>query len=262
MIIPAGPNFRSVYHNLTRRMLKAPVVDQHRWQGRTVKDNPAARCYELRNVVFEIDLESMVDLDYWRKDIDPNLPFADLHFEERISGIPSNPGEAWKQWPWNQGAETFLEEGERFNHTYQERFWPRFARSKRPREGIDREYGDVEDLVELLRRDPYTRQAYLPIFFPEDTGWGDGGRKPCTLGYHFLFRGNHLNIHYPIRACDLYRHFRDDCYMAVRLLMWVVDELRDTNWGRELELGTYSMWIGSLHMFEADRKEMMTCLEA
>ena len=156
-------------------------------------------------------------------------------------------------------------QGSRFSHTYMERFWPKTANNRDlnyPMKGIRYPYGDLDDVIDLLYRDPYTRQAYFPIFFPEDTGAVHGGRTPCTLGYHFMMRENRLNMFYPIRSCDIMRHLRDDIYLACRLLLWVLNQL-DTKEHEEsssnslwtnVSPGNLMMQIYSLHMFIADKE--------
>jgi thymidylate synthase len=100
-----------------------------------------------------------------------------------------------------------------------------------------------------------TRQAYLPVWFPEDTGIGDGGRKPCTLGYHFLVRNDRMHITYHIRSCDFVRHFRDDIYLTARLVWWMIDRLtedHDHHFWSGVKPGMFVMHIASLHMFVND----------
>ena len=111
----------------------------------------------------------------------------------------------------------------------------------------------MSGIVELMAREPLTRQAYLPLFWPEDTG--RKGRVMCSLGYHWIMRNGLLHVHYPIRSCDFYRHFRDDIYLAVRLTIWLLQQLQALNpvW-QKVSLGYYSMWIGSLHIFVNDAK--------
>jgi thymidylate synthase len=133
-----------------------------------------------------------------------------------------NPDPSYERWPWWNGQEVSKQAGEQFTHTYSERFWPPFLEK-----GIRYEYGNFNDLLRLLKREKYTRQAYLPIFFPEDTGTVHGGRVPCTLGYHFMLRENRLSMWYFIRSCDLIRHFRDDLYLSARLLVWVLEECKN-----------------------------------
>jgi len=261
-------------------MMTAPAVRTERWQGIDVSKNPAATTYELFNVNFEVPLNQIEILDHWREDIGPNLPWADDHFLERVGGEPINPGEQYKNWPWAGSGERFRTG--RFNHNYMERLWPKFARrtedgklpventlasasirkypqkDNRPRFGIGHYYGDLQDLVELLVDEPHTRQAYIPLFFPEDTGKGDGGRKPCTLGYQILVRENLAHIWYPLRSCDLIRHWADDCYLAVRLLLWIIDRCRERSqlW-ESIFPGTYAMHCTSLHIFKNDKRTMM-----
>jgi hypothetical protein len=267
-------NFTEARARLLPLILHAPPVRTERWQGVDVSKNPAATTYELRNVTFEVPLGGIEELDHWRKDIQPNLPWADDHFLERVGGEPLNPGVQWAKWPWALSAQNF--KTERFNHSYMERLWPKFARQTEdgslaiemgrptlsegpllmssrkypqlredrvPRKGISHSYGDLQDLVELLANEPYTRQAWIPLFFPEDTGIGDGGRKPCTLGYQIIVRDNLAHIWYPLRSCDFVRHWADDCYLAVRLLLWVIDRCREINstpWN-DIKSGTYAM---------------------
>jgi len=230
--------------------------------------------HELTHVSFCVPLSSDHPDDYAR-DINPNMPWAEDHFQERVCGYPINPGLEWERWPYNKSAATFLDERGMFNHNYMERYWPKHAGLvERPTEtargwedaaretfggmnpythrGIMYEYGDLNDVVALLANDPYTRQAYLPVWFPEDTG-GGSKRAPCTIGYHFLMRDGRLDINYHIRSCDYVRHFRDDCYLTVRLALWMLEECRKINpeW-KDVKPGLFVMQIGSLHIFRND----------
>jgi thymidylate synthase len=272
-------SFRTVYKNLCRFMREAPAVKTERWQGVDVSNNPAAVTYEMKHVYFEVDLAGVEDLDHWRQDIGPNLPWADDHFAERVCGSPLNPGKEWANWPWATSANKFREADGIFNHSYSERLWPKYPRhgngglyeghgqlrtipkvNSSPMFGIGRvPYGDLQDLVELLASEPYTRQAVIPLFFPQDTGRGDGGRKPCTLLYNFLVRNKKIDITYPMRSVDLRRHFLDDCYLAIRLLMWVLDRCREINpeFWHDVGPGSYDMLMTSLHVFANDQRELL-----
>lgn len=239
-------------------------VHSGRWQGVDISKRPETEMHEILNWAFQVPLRSLESLDHWREDIRPNLPWADDHFAERVGGQPLNPGEQWKNWPWGNSADKFRAQGGKFDHTYMERFWPKYVKVpntgdsdinvvKYFMQGIRFEYADLNDLVNHLASDPLSRQAYLPIWFPED-GSPEAKRKPCTLGYWFILRNGFLHMHYPIRSCDIVRHFRDDCYMAVRLMMWMLERLREKDaitWG-SVAPGMYSMWIGSLHCFIND----------
>ena len=261
-------------------------VDPGRWQGVPTEGKPDLTTRELLTWGMSVPIwqqghpESsgchLSTNDYLlttlQHQIKPSLPWADDHFEERVSRKPTNPGEAYQTWPWWRGQYdvTASTQGDdeskddfRFTHTYQERFWPKQAGHVtdyphyEDRQGIRYNYGDLDDLVNLLLRDPYTRQAYLPIFFPEDTGAVHEGRIPCTLGYQFMLRDAKLHLWYFIRSCDYVRHFRDDIYLACRLLLWVLDELqlRDEDTPRSWEdvvPGNLNMTICSLHYHKGD----------
>jgi hypothetical protein len=269
------PNFQMCIAQLAYRLrYKSKLVHSARWQGSDIVDRPEMATHELTHTAFCVPLVSQ-DPSHYAGDIQPNMPWAEDHFQERVCGAPINPGIEWQNWPYNKSAATFLDEQGKFNHNYMERYWPRNARScdpatRTPEEwkaynqevwqndtgtfnfGIRYRYGDLNDVVQLLASDPFTRQAYLPVWFPEDTG-GGSKRAPCTIGYHFLMRDNRLDINYHIRSCDFVRHLRDDLYLTVRLLLWVLDECRklDNKWN-DVVPGMFVMQIGSLHIFRND----------
>lgn len=273
-------NFVQARHNLTARFKTlAKRVHTGRWQGNDVSKRPDMVSFELLNETFTVDLQGCEHLEVWRAELQPNLPWADDHFLERVSGAPLNPGIQWENWPWASSADKHRKDL-MFNHTYMERLWPRYAgkslKPSRTREefedghrhwlrndvediahfGIRGEYGDLDSLVDRLAWEPDTRQAYIPLFFPEDTLVD--GRMPCTLGYQFIMRDKRLHVYYPMRSCDFIRHWADDCYLTIRLLLWVLEQCRarnETDW-KEILPGTYTMHMTSLHVFANDGIKM------
>lgn len=226
----AFPDFNSAITTTKDQMRDWAVeVDPGHWQGVDTEGHPDLKTKELYDVLFSVRCPHTVD--ELRQNIMPNLPWADLEFEERVGGRPHNPHHSLQHWPWwQEQTEATMYHG-MFSHTYSERFWPKYAgnmsgyKRAHPKKGLRYTYGDLSNVIDLLLANPHTRQAYLPIFFPEDTGAVHGGRIPCTLGYHFLLRNNRLHMWYFIRSCDLVRHFRDDLYLAARLQLWVLKEL-------------------------------------
>lgn len=255
------------------KLKTSDIVNTGHWQGIDIKQKPEMATYELLNWSFQVaDLQTPVDrltnsLDYWRADIKPNLPWSDDHFEERVCGKPLNPARSWEWWPYSKSAAGHLDNGGKFNHNYLERYWPKFAGQMKPsytvddylqvtdyvHTGIYHKYGDLNDVVNLLVREPTTRQAYMPVFFPEDTGAVHRGRLPCSLGYHFIHRDGFCHIVYYLRSCDFVRHFRDDIYLTLRLLLWVIEQCasKSEQW-KQVKPGTFTMHITSLHMFRND----------
>ena len=254
---------------------KAEKVDVGQWQGLDVRGDSQKVTWELREAVLRVGMPDSIEGA--QRLIQPNLPWAEDHFNERVDGQPLNPPPSHRWWPFAQnGHAEHLKVG-MFSHTYPKRFWPKHAghaEGNCPREngwdgregfpcdwgnrkGIRFSYGDYRDVVERLVDNPMTRQAYLPVWFPEDTGAPKGERVPCTLGYLFLVRNGKLHLTYHIRSCDFMRHFRDDVYMGIRLAQHTVELMNYDRTARDLEpfgVGELTMHIGSFHIFEGDRQ--------
>lgn len=256
-------------------MGSARPVDVGQWQGLDIKGDASKVTWEIREAILQLGMPQSIEGA--QAEYSPNLPWAEDHFLERVGGKALNPPPSAETWPFAQaGHVDHVDKEGKFSHTYPERFWPKHAghdrcncsvmaevEDKKPRgyytdhwdchyrvrRGIRFEYGDLSNVVGRLRRNPMTRQAYLPIWFPEDTGAPDGERVPCSLGYHFMIRDGRLHVSYTIRACDFLRHFRDDVYMAVRLAQWIRDEV-DPGY---LTMGDLTMHISSFHVFAGDR---------
>ena len=227
------------------------VVKTERWQGIPSPDDMYELLgHSLRFMIPETEEELI-------HEVRPNLPWAKEHFDERVGGQPLNPPPSHVKWPFAQKNNEQFGGMEKFSHTYPERIWPKYA-SDEPNslmKGIRFDYGDFDDVVDLMHREPYTRQAFLPIWFPEDTGSAHGERVPCTIGYHFIRRGDHMHVVYYIRSCDYIRHFRDDIYLACRKLFWIIDKLkeRDPEKWKGVKPGYFAMHIVSLHCFYNER---------
>lgn len=256
---------------LAARLLETTPIHTGEWQSTDTSGIPQRATYELMDVTFRTPVFGELQ---WAPLLgeDLNLPWAEEHFLERVGGMPVNPPPSHVRWPWARHNGNHQTE-EKFSHSYPERMWPKYAGlgnapvppvfEGNHHHGIRFAYGDLRDVVDLLIRSPYTRQAYLPIWFPEDTGAHHRQRVPCTLGYHFMIRGGNLSCRYYIRSCDLIRHFTDDVYMAGRLMHWVCNEVNkgicqyyaDPKAVCEHEHfmpGELVMHIASLHAFTGD----------
>lgn len=260
MIDASSNNFRQIFCTLRDRLLDSPPVEVGEWQSQAV----STPMRELLHVVFEWPMPG--DEETLAVFTGARLPWAEDHFLERVGGLPLNPSpsEAW--WPFAAKKDgtnvAHKSEGEAFSHTYPERMWPKYAgegwviqyqkEHMEPNEGIRFDYGDLNDVVNQLSKSPNTRQAYLPIWFPEDTGAVHGKRVPCTLGYHFIIRDGVLDISYFMRSTDLLRHFQDDVYLAVRLAQWTVEALREDHPYRPLRVGKLIFHTANLHIFDSD----------
>lgn len=225
--------------NLRQKLLdEGQVIKTQSWQG---KENPP-EFLELLHVNVMIPMEQTIGS--MQQQAQPMLPWADIHFEERVGGLPLNPPPSHTM--WLRGNEAYMS-GEKFSHSYPERFWPKSIHSEI---GIRFNIGDLGDLIRLLIKEPETRQAYLPIYFPEDIYAATiGERIPCTLGYHFIVRNNKLDVFYPMRSCDVIRHMHNDLYLTNRLALFVKEQAHLHN----IELGSIHFVATSLHCFTSDR---------
>jgi len=213
----------------------SPVISEI-WQG-----------VEERTDMVEL-LHQRFDIDMYRtsaeaaEDFKPKLPWANEHFHERVSGQPLNPPPSHTM--WSGSTEEYYEDGNKFSHSYPERLW-----SKGLHSGIRYDIADLDTLVAVLSKDLGTRQAYLPMFFPEDLSASlAGDRVPCSLGWQFIVRDGVMDCFYPIRSCDVFRHLRNDIYLANMLVMWVIERLEMPH----IVPGKLIFHATSLHCFEQD----------
>lgn len=261
--------FKAGFLELRRLLREAPPVHVGEWQSQKVE----MPMRELLHVAFEMHIPP--DQQHLAEITGARMPWAEDHFLERVGGEPLNPSpsEAW--WPFRQKKDgdtntDHKSEGNAFSHTYPERMWPRMANGGKlvtvdhgvqeyeAHRGIRFTYGDLADVVDQLTKSPNTRQAYLPIWFPEDTGAVHGKRVPCTLGYHFIIRNGSLDMSYFMRSTDLLRHFQDDVYLAGRLMQWMVEQLNeeadaaDIPMDEPLKVGNLVFHTANIHIFDGD----------
>ena len=167
-------------------------------------------------------------------------PWADTHFEERVGGKPLNPPPSHVM--WLKDTDNYLS-GQAFSHSYPERMWAPKT------QGIRFQTGNLGDAVELLKKDPTTRQCYVPMWFPEDlVAANQGERVPCSFGWHFLLRGDELHCSYHMRSCDVVRHLHNDLYFANRLCLWIKDQAN-----LNCKMGYLHFSSTSLHCFKNDK---------
>ena len=99
-----------------------------------------------------------------------------------------------------------------------------------------------EFVKELIKRDPNTRQAVIHI---KDASIAPTKDTPCTVYLQFFLRDNKLNLSVHMRSNDIWMGVPYDmfsfCFLQVKMAM----ELG-------VEVGTYTHYAGSLHMYKRD----------
>lgn len=261
--------YKTEREHMVADLLRAPVINTGTWQAMDISKSRHHDTHELMDV--EINYKVPNNTASLAHNLRPDVEWAEQHFVERIGGEPVNPPESASIWPHAVRSNTDHTTRGKFDHTYPERFWPRYAGAGFDRlfasnQGIRFPYGDLDSVISLLRNNPSTRQAYLPVWFPEDTGGTDTKlpdgkpiRVPCTLGYHFMIRNDILTCRYFMRSCDAYRHLTNDIYLASRLMQhiaWELTSARELIAQPPVNVGNLIMYISSLHLFVADDEKM------
>lgn len=253
--------FTARFRTLAGLLLETEPIHTGEWHSRDTSESAAHATFELLNVQQRFAVPP--EVHQLQTEIVPNLPWAEAHFLERVSGLPHNPPPSHVLWPWASHNSAHQDPmTQKFSHTYPERYWPKYANdvsmAYSGRSGIRYEYGDLGDVVRLLIDKPLTRQAYLPVWFPEDTGNSRYVRVPCSLGYHFMIRNQQLHCWYSLRSCDFIRHYRDDVYMTARLVQWVAQQVSESrkNVAFPIEPGVLHVTISSLHAFVGESRAL------
>jgi len=263
-------SFDSMRQGLAQRLLDTEPLHRGKWQTLDVADSWLHATRELRNVslFYTVPPQYIGDLE---GEVKPDMPWAEEHHWERVGREPLNPAPSYLRWPHHGGSsDRHIDSSTRFSHTYPERFWPRQAGyaqvTGQENRGIWYNYGDLDGVVRQLVENPFTRQAVLPVWFPEDTGATDR-RVPCSLHYHFMCDEDmRLSVWYSLRACDFVRHWHNDVYFACRLLQWVISEVLAETDDRAADAvrfspGELNMTISSLHSFLGDDERLTAIAE-
>lgn len=212
------------------------------YQNKNIEGNPDYFTKEITNYTYMV-------LNPNPSELKSTQPWADLEFEERISGEKLNPGKAWesRKEVWTE----FINEEGKFDYSYPERFNP-----KRDFDLPDCGLQPIQKIAKELKDNPDSRQCFLNIWEAQDI-FKIGGfkRVPCSLGYLFQIREGKIQITYLQRSADFATHFNNDLYLAVRLAEHVA-ELIELHGGPRYEVGAFIHWVGSLHIYKKDIKQV------
>ena len=107
-------------------------------------------------------------------------------------------------------------------------------------------------LIELLRRDPNTRQACLTTWHLNELAYAQevcSRDVPCTLSIQFLIRQGELHAIATMRSNDLWLGFAYDMFCFTQLQCLIAEDLG-------VSVGTYTHNVGSLHAYTRDVKKI------
>ena len=185
--------------------------------------------YNTKELVnYSFCITNVDNTEQFATDVKCTKDWCDEEFNERISNDFINPGNAWKQREkiW---SEYLIKNNNKFSYTYNNRIRTQLI-----------------NVLTEFRKHPNTRQGIISIYdISKDSDNIGTDRIPCSIYYQLLFRDNKLNIIYNMRSCDYNLHFKNDMYLAIKLLNYCANELN-------LEVGHFYMNIGSLHIYKYD----------
>jgi thymidylate synthase len=111
--------------------------------------------------------------------------------------------------------------------------------------------------VDSLKSDKDTRQAIMKFMLPEHLYKGNKD-VTCTTHGTWNIRRNKLNLSIVMRSNDIVKGLAYDLPWFCSLMDKMLDELRETY--PDLEKGTYSHFVHSMHAYERDEKTILSML--
>lgn len=122
-------------------------------------------------------------------------------------------------------------------------------------------YGDrlhfedqLKNLIELLRTNPESRRAYIPIYQPKDNAKYGPEDVPCWTSLQFLIRNNKLHMTDYFRSNDIFLAMPSDLYGARYLQHYIAKSLG-------VDVGTFTHVIGSAHIRMTDEDAVKAFLK-
>lgn len=129
-----------------------------------------------------------------------------------------------------------MKKGEEFDYAYGERL----RRAKQ-----------LDKVIDLLKTDPSTRRAYLPIFQPIDNF--SEVEKPCWASLQFIIRNRRLDLIDYFRSNECCIAIPSDMYGAYKLLEYVAEKVG-------VMPGWIYHYIACAHLRESDYDTIKTLL--
>jgi len=115
-----------------------------------------------------------------------------------------------------------------------------------------REEDALPKVIRLLRQNPNTRRAYLPVFHPKNVG--SKKEIPCCTGINILIRDEVLELTTIFRSNEMFIAFMTDCKGFCDFQVWLARTLG-------YQWGDYHHFVGSAHLRLSDEDGILKLLE-
>lgn len=114
-------------------------------------------------------------------------------------------------------------------------------------------------VVKCLSEDPLSRQAIINIWREKP---GRSGDIPCTVCYQFLIRNSRLDMIAIMRSNDIFLGTPYDIFTQTMVALSVKLILQEvSNEFPNLKLGTLTLKVGSLHLYESNIEAIQDILD-
>lgn len=117
---------------------------------------------------------------------------------------------------------------------------------------VDRGYDDPMSqwyaVLDILKKDPDSRQAIMNVHLPSDR-WAGNKDVPCTLSLQFFIREGKLHMIVNMRSNDIILGFTNDVFQFTMLQEAMQVQLKHEMYP-DLELGHYFHNAGSMHIYD------------
>ena len=108
-------------------------------------------------------------------------------------------------------------------------------------------------IIDELKHDKESRRCIININLPEHKIHITKD-VPCTIAFQILLRNNKLNWITFIRSNDIIKGIRNDIYCFTKLQEKLASELK-------VEIGNYTHFIGSIHLYSEDYEKVENILK-
>lgn len=105
----------------------------------------------------------------------------------------------------------------------------------------------IENVITLLKKNPFSRRAVIQLFDAADFNYKGKGTVPCTCTLQFLIRDKRLHMFINMRSNDAFLGLPHDIFAFTMLQEIMAMSL-------DVKLGTYNHSVGSLHLYDKHRK--------
>lgn len=206
----------NAYHNLICDLMTVAT---------SVKDTR-----EIQNCIIRIKQPSLKDMNFYLRKLSTDYANAELEWYWTGDNSCKTIGQHAKKWL------SITDDGETSNSAYGYILFNKYGKNQ------------LEEVIELLKQDPYTRRAVLNISDPTIDKINTKDMQ-CTVSLQFFIRDGRLDTTVYMRSNDVYYGFPYDYIFFVSIAQYIAQRLN-------VELGEYIHHAASMHIYESSYNKL------